>query len=145
MIENASVKKLTRGFRDFEIRPFLNVMVSQTLPDKTGEKQKEGIMKKTISLAVCALFVAVMISGIAFSADKKAATPSMAQEIMITGMVNNANQVVAKDGQTFQIADTKEGMELSSYVGMKVQVKGTVMEKEGKKQITVSNYEVIKK
>jgi hypothetical protein len=120
-------------------------MSSQSLPDRTGEKQKGEVMKKTICLTVCALFVAVMISGIAFSADKKAAAPSLGQEIMITGTVNNANQLVAKDGQTFQIADTKAGMELSSYVGMKVQVKGTVMEKEGKKHITVSNYEIIKK
>jgi hypothetical protein len=102
-------------------------------------------MKKTICLTVCAFFVVVMVSGIAFSADKKAAAPSMGQEVMITGMINNANQLVAKDGQTFQIADTKEGLELSSYVGMKVQVKGTVMEKEGKKHITISNYEIIKK
>ena len=102
-------------------------------------------MKRTICLAVSALFVVVMMSGIAFSAEKKAAVPSMGQEIMITGMVNNASQLVAKDGQTFQIAETKAGMELSSYVGMKVQVKGTVMEKEGKKHITVSNYDIIKK
>ena len=102
-------------------------------------------MKRTICLAVSALFLVVMMSGIAFSAEKKAAVPSMGQEILVTGMVNNANQLVAKDGQTYQIAETKEGMALSSHVGIKVQVKGTVMEKEGKKQITVSNYEIIKK
>ena len=102
-------------------------------------------MKKTICLAVVAVFVAVMMSGVAFSAEKKAAEKAMGQEIMITGMVNDANQVVDKDGQAYQIAPTKEGMELSSYVGMKVQIKGTVMEKEGKKLITVSDYEVIKK
>jgi hypothetical protein len=102
-------------------------------------------MKKTMCLAVFAVFMAVMMSGIAFSADKKAADKAMGQEIMITGMVNNANQVVDKEGQIFQVAPTKEGMELSSYVGMKVQIKGTVMEKDGKKQITVSNYEIIKK
>ena len=103
-------------------------------------------MKRTICLAVFAVFLAVMISGVAFSADKKAAgKAAMGQEIMITGLVNNANQVVDKDGQAYQIAPTKEGMELSSYVGMKVQIKGTVMEKDGKKQIQVSDYEVMKK
>jgi hypothetical protein len=101
-------------------------------------------MKKTICFAVCALFVAVMMSGVAVSAEKKGADPATGQEIMITGMVNNANQIVAKDGQTFQLADTKDGMELSSYVGLKVRVKGAVMEKEGIKHITVSNYELIK-
>ena len=102
-------------------------------------------MKKTICLAVFGVFLAVMMSGIAFSADKKAAEKDMGQEIMITGMVNNANQVVDKDGQAYQITPNKEGMELSSYVGMKVQIKGTVLEKDGKKQISVSDYEVIKK
>lgn len=102
-------------------------------------------MKKTICLSVFVVFMAVMMSGVAFSAEKKAADKPMGQEIMITGMVNNANQVVDKEGQIFQVAPTKEGMELSSYVGMKVQIKGTVMEKDGKKQITVSNYEIIKK
>ena len=51
-------------------------------------------MKKTICLAVVAVFVAVMMSGVAFSAEKKAAEKAMGQEIMITGMVNNASQLV---------------------------------------------------
>jgi len=112
---------------------------------QNGRKIKGGVMKKSICLVVFAVFLAVMMSGVAFSAEKKAAEKAMGQEIMITGMINNANQVVDKDGQAYLIAPTKEGMELSSYVGMKVQIKGTVMEKDGKKQINVSNYEVIKK
>jgi hypothetical protein len=66
------------------------------------------------------------------------------QELMMTGTVNNANQIVDKDGQIFDVADTQEGKELVSYVGLKVRVKGTVLESEGKKQISVSAYEIIK-
>lgn len=107
-------------------------------------------MKKTICLVVCALFVGVMMSGVAFSADK---APAMAekgaamqdQEMMITGTINNANQIVDKDGQIFDVADTVEGKELLTHVGMKVQAKGTVLESEGKKQISVSAYEIMKK
>lgn len=107
-------------------------------------------MKRTICLLVCALFVVVTMSGVAFSADK---APAMAekgaamqnQELMVTGTINNANQIVAKDGQIFDVADTKEGKELATHVGMNVQVKGTVLESEGKKQISVSAYEIIKK
>ena len=107
-------------------------------------------MKRTICLVVCALFVVVMMTGVAFSADKAPATAEKAsamqnQELMITGTINNANQIVAKDGQIFDVADTKEGKELLTHVGMNVQVKGTVMESEGKKQISVSAYEIIKK
>lgn len=100
-------------------------------------------MKRTICLVVCALFVVVMMSGVAFSAEKGVAKQD--QEMMITGTINNANQIVDNDGQIFAVADTKEGKELVTHVGMKVQVKGTVLENEGKKQISVSVYEIIKK
>ena len=100
-------------------------------------------MKRTICMVVCALFVVVMMSGVAFSAEK--AVAKQAQEMMITGTINNANQIVDKDGQLFDVADTKEGKELVTHVGMKVQVKGTVLESEGKKQISVTAYEIIKK
>ena len=99
-------------------------------------------MKRTISIVVCALFVVVMMTGVAFSAEKGAAMQD--QELMITGTINNANQIVDKDGQIFDVADTQQGKELVTNVGLKVQVKGTVMESEGKKQISVSTYEIIK-
>ena len=100
-------------------------------------------MKRTICLVVCALFMVVMMSGVAFSAEKGAAM--LDQEMMITGTINNANQIVDKDGQIFDVADTLEGKELLTHVGMKVQVKGTVLESEGKKQISVSAYKIMKK
>jgi len=99
-------------------------------------------MKRMIGIVVCALFVVVMMTGVVFSAEKGAAMQD--QELMMTGTVNNANQIVDKDGQIFDVADTHEGKELLTYVGLKVQVKGTVLESEGKKQISVSAYEIIK-
>jgi len=98
-------------------------------------------MKRGICLVVCTLFMVAMMSGVAISAEKKTAE----QEIMITGTVSDANQLVDQQGQIFSIADTKEGKDLATHIGVKVQVKGTVMESEGQKQITVSAYEVIKK
>ena len=97
-------------------------------------------MKRTICLAVCALFMVVMMSGVALSAEKKAAE----QEIMITGTINDTNQLVDKDGQAFGVADNEQGKELLTHVGEVVEVKGTVMESEGQKQIDVSAYKVIK-
>ncbi len=106
-------------------------------------------MKRTICLVVCTLFVVVTMSGVAFSADKAPAMVEKAsamqdQELMITGTINNASQLVDKDGQIFDVADNQQGKELVTHVGLKVQVKGTVMESEGKKQISVSAYEIIK-
>lgn len=98
-------------------------------------------MKRTICLVVCALFMVVMMSGVALSAEKAA---EQDQGIMITGTINNSNQLVDKDGQIFSVADNEQGKELLSHVGMKVQVKGTVLESEGKKLITVTAYEILK-
>ncbi len=70
-------------------------------------------MKKTICLIVCALFMVVMMSGVALSAEKKAAE----REIIVTGTIDDANQPVDKEGQVFSIADTKEGKELASHNG----------------------------
>jgi uncharacterized membrane protein affecting hemolysin expression len=100
-------------------------------------------MKRTICLVVCALFVVIMMSGVAFSSEESVAKQD--QEMMMTGTINNANQIVDKDGQIFDVTDTKEGKELLTHVGMNVQVKGTVLESEGKKQISVSAYEIMKK
>jgi len=97
-------------------------------------------MKRTILLVVCALFMVVMMSGVALSADKKA----IDQESMITGTINDTNQLVDKDGQAFGVADNEQGKELLTHVGEIVEVKGTVMESEGQKQIDVSAYKVIK-
>ncbi|MBW1895331.1 MAG: hypothetical protein JRI91_16810 [Deltaproteobacteria bacterium] len=97
-------------------------------------------MKRTICLVVCALFMVVMMSGVALAAEKKAAE----QEVIIAGTINDANQLVDKEGQIFDVAYDKQGKELLTHAGEKVQVKGTVVESEGQKLIKVSAYEVIK-
>ena len=99
-------------------------------------------MKRTINLVICALFVVVMMSGVALSAEKSAAMQE--QEMMISGTINGTNQLVDKDGQIFNVVDTEAGHELLIHIGQKVQVKGTVLENEGKKEISVSAYEIIK-
>jgi hypothetical protein len=99
-------------------------------------------MNRTINLLVCALFVVAMVTGVALAADKGAAKQE--QELMITGTINSANQLVDKDGQIFNVAETDQGKELVTHVGMKVQVKGTVMESEGMKKISVSAYKIMK-
>ena len=98
-------------------------------------------MKRAICLVVCALFMVVMMSGVALAAEKKAAE----QEVIIAGTINDANQLVDKEGQIFDVADDEQGKELLTHVGEKVRVKGTVLESEGKKLITISAYEIIKK
>lgn len=97
-------------------------------------------MKKTICLIVFSLFMVVMMSGVALSGEKKVAE----SEVIITGIIYG-NQLMDKDGQIFDIADTQKGKELATNFGKTVKVKGTVLESEGQKQITVSIYKVISK
>ena len=99
-------------------------------------------MKRTICMVVCILFMVVLMTGFALSGEMK--TAEQVQKVMITGTINNDNQLVDNDGQIFDIADTKEGKELLTHTGQKVQVKGTVMEDKWKKQISISAYEIIK-
>ena len=98
-------------------------------------------MKKTFYLVGCTLLMVILMAGVALSAEEIAS--ETAQDILIIGSINDANQLVDNDGQTINVADNEEGKKLLSHTGQKVQVKGTVMESEGKKLITVSAYELI--
>ena len=100
-------------------------------------------MKRTLGWVVCGLLMVAMVSGSVPSAEKKA--PDKDQEIMITGTINNNQQIVDREGQVFSIARTQEGNELVSHVGMKVQVKGSVAERKGKRWITILHYEIVKR
>ena len=81
-----------------------------------------------------------MMSGVALSGEKKVAE----SEVIITGIIYG-NQLMDIEGQVFNIDDTQKGKDLGTYYGKMVKVKGTVIESEGHKQITVSTYKVISK
>jgi hypothetical protein len=86
----------------------------------------------------------VLMAGVALSAHEKAAEQIKGLVIsVITGTINNLNQLVGNDGQTFNVADNEEGRKLFSHTGQKVLVAGTVMERESKKQIIVLTYKLI--
>ncbi len=99
-------------------------------------------MKRISCLVVYALYMGVVMSGVALSAEKKAAAQE--QVIIMTGRINNSNQIIDKQGRIFGIDDTKEGREMAIHVGMKVYVKGTIQENEEQKWIRVSVFEIIK-
>ena len=67
----------------------------------------------------------------------------LAAEITIIGEVNDTQQIVA-DGQIYDVAVTPEGDDLvMNYIAVKVLVKGTVVEKEDKKIITVKSFKAV--
>jgi hypothetical protein len=75
----------------------------------------------------------VFLSGIAVAGS----------EVSISGVINEDGQLVDNDGTAHDIAENEEGNEIMEMVGQKVTVKGTVMEAEGTKIITVTEFRLI--
>lgn len=98
---------------------------------------KRDIMK--VSLGIAVLVLALFISGNAFSEEKV----SLEESVTITGTVAAGSQIIGQDGQTYMLGETDKAQALSALVGTKVQLKGTVLEKEGSKEISVTEYLVL--
>ncbi len=86
------------------------------------------------------IFLAIFIIGFIALVPGTAAA---GEEVSITGTVNKDLQLVADSGITYDIGDNEKGNEVMELVGKKVSVKGTVMEAEGTKIITIIAFDVI--
>lgn len=64
-------------------------------------------------------------------------------DVTIVGTVNDEYQIVDDAGTVYDVADNEKGEELMEHVGKKIQVKGTVMEGDDGKLITITSYMVI--
>ena len=89
--------------------------------------------KKYLFVGLCVLIIAAFLSGTAISG----------KTMIITGTVNEKYQIVADDGQVYEVADTEKGDEVVDLVGKKVKVTGTVEESDGEKVITITSLAVI--
>lgn len=90
-------------------------------------------MKKTALISLLTVIVLVFAFGVGIAADP----------VTIQGQVNEDSQLVDDQGNIYDIADTEEGMQVMEMVGEKVEVRGTLMEEEGAKEITVESFSVI--
>jgi len=88
---------------------------------------------KKIALAVLIIGFIALVVGIAAAAE----------EVSITGTINEDSQLVSDTGETYDIGDNEKGNDVMDMVGKKVSVKGTVMESEGTKIITITSFDVI--
>ncbi len=109
-------------------------------------------MKKFIIYSMAVLFVATLsLVGTGnvswFSSDANAtaqqAMPAGEEQVM-SGMIDENSQFVDDKGEVFNLASNEKGMEVKSMNGMKVEIKGTVMEKEGQKVVEVIEYNILK-
>jgi hypothetical protein len=66
-----------------------------------------------------------------------------ADQVTIQGQVNEDNQLVDEQGTVYDIADTEEGLKVKEMIGDKVEVRGTLMDNEGAKEITVESFNIV--
>lgn len=71
--------------------------------------------------------------------------PALADEVTITGIVNENYGIVADDGTVYEVADTDLGNDLLNHVGKTVDVTGEVTDEGGVKVINVKSYKVLEK
>ena len=71
--------------------------------------------------------------------------PVFADEIIITGMINDTYQIVAENGTVYEVADTDMGNDLLNHVGKTVKVIGEIIEEDGVKVINVKSYDILEK
>ena len=88
---------------------------------------------RIFSTGLFTLILVFSLCGTGFSSDMAS----------ISGKITAENKLVADDGQVYNIADTEGGQDLLQNVDKIVEVKGTVSEKDGKKEITVNSFKVV--
>ena len=91
---------------------------------------------RTLIIALCSLvFVAMLIASASYAAD----------EVTIVGFVFSSDGIIrTADGQEYTIAIDEMGVDLIDEDRTKVEVRGIVEEKEGKKIIKVIKYIFVK-
>jgi hypothetical protein len=86
--------------------------------------------------AVAGLIAVALLTVLPFAA--------VAGSTTIEGEVNDSYQVVASDGQVYEVTDTSEGNDLvENHIGEKVKVTGPVEQEGDTKVITITAFQVI--
>jgi hypothetical protein len=90
-------------------------------------------MRKMMIVSLLAVFALVFATGLGIAAEP----------VTIQGEVTEDNQLVTEDGEVYDIADTEQGAQVLEMVGEKIEVRGTLSEDEGDKEITVESFSVV--
>lgn len=85
------------------------------------------------------LVVAVSVIALAFVVSL--ASQAVAKEDWFTGKITKEGQFVTDQGQNYTLTG-KEAPEALKNVDKRIEIKGTVMEKEGKKTLEVEKYKM---
>lgn len=90
------------------------------------------------------LFIAIL--SMVLICPTLSAVPALSQEPVVTvvGVVTEDSQLVADDGEIYEVASSREGDAVKELLDKKVQVTGSVYEQNGIKIIEVVSYQIIK-
>ncbi len=64
-------------------------------------------------------------------------------KVTLAGSVNEFGQFLDNEGETFELSDNEESLEVKALTGRQVEIKGTVMEEEGRKTLEVKEYKIL--
>lgn len=75
-------------------------------------------------------------------AASEKALPS-GESVTLSGTIDKDSNFVADNGDAYTLSDNDRSLELKALTGKKVEIKGTVMEEEGKKTVEVMEYNIL--
>jgi hypothetical protein len=85
---------------------------------------------KAFTGIVCMIFLVLGALSLAVAAD----------EVRISGTINDEGQLVDESGQIYEIADEGVGAEAMEYSGEKLSITGMVEEEEGTRFIVIKSF-----
>ncbi|OGQ89268.1 MAG: hypothetical protein A2464_03350 [Deltaproteobacteria bacterium RIFOXYC2_FULL_48_10] len=65
------------------------------------------------------------------------------KQLTLSGTIDANSRFINNTGEVFALADNEKSKEVKSLQGQKVEIKGTVMEKAGKKTVEVIEYNIL--
>ena len=97
-------------------------------------------MKNIISLGLTTLMVAVFLVGISCAGDQRAPET----EVLLKGALNQNNQFVDETGQEYDLVINEKTAALINMPEQMVEIKGTLVERDGKKSLTITEISPVK-
>ena len=93
---------------------------------------KSGKMKMLMVLITLVMVMAAPLAAMA------------SETVTIEGEVNDSCQIVAGDGQVYEVADTAQGTDLvENHIGEKAKVVGTIEQDQDVKIISITTFEIL--
>lgn len=89
---------------------------------------------KIASVLTVTILVMTLLTGLSCAGDQQA----QGTEVLLKGSINMNNQFVDEAGQTYDLAINDKTQELLNMPPQVLELKGTVMEKDGKKTLRVT-------